>query len=110
MRMDLDALAIRTAGVTPDDRVVPNDASRRMVEPGQDRLARPITHVEPRNELGNFLQTDEPAIDSEQTVCLGPLAQRRDAALGVGNREMPLLREHDIVIELQGQAFVELDA
>ena len=70
----------------------------------------PVTDIECGHEAGNFFAVDQPAVDAQQPIGLRAFAQRGDPALRVSNGKMALLREHDVVIKLERQAFVELDA
>src|SRR5207253_5745942 len=58
----------------------------------------------------NFVPADAPAIHAEQPVRFRALAQGRHAALRMSYGQVSLLREHDVVVKLQRQPFVELDA
>src|SRR5262249_19842936 len=51
----------------------------------------------------------EAAVDAEELVGFGAFAQGGDAAVGMGEGEVALLREHDVEVEFAGEAFVELD-
>src|SRR5262249_15065763 len=92
-RVDLHAEAVGAAGVAPDDGVVADDAAGRVVEAGEGRLVHPLAGVEAGDQLGDLVAADEPAVDAEEAVGLGALAQGGDAAVGVGEGEVALLRE-----------------
>src|SRR5262245_4940240 len=103
VRMNFDSHPIATTRVAPHHGVVPNNAARRMIQAGEDWLMGMLASVEAGHELADFLTPDNPAIHAKQLICLGTFAQRRDAAIRVSERQVPLLREHDVVIEFQRQ-------
>src|SRR5260370_12030491 len=108
--MDLEALAISPARITADDGIMANDSPRRMVEPGQDRLVRLLANLHAGNQFADFFHGNKPTINAQQSVCLSALAQSGRPPVGMSDGQVALLRKHDIVIQLQGQLFVELDA
>ena len=66
-------------------------------------------HVQIRDELLNLLGKDDPRVDAHQPVGVGPLHQPGDAALVVRHRQVAMLREHHVEVELFRQLFVQLD-
>ena len=61
-------------------------------------------------ELLDLVAVDDAARDPEQLVDLGPLVLDDERAVGVGEREVPVLGEHEVEVELGRELLVELDA
>ncbi len=90
----------RRARIPPDDRVVADDPARRVVERAHDRVRRPVGDVELRAELLDSLRVDDARLDPEQLVHLGALLHRHERAIRVREREVPVLGEHEVEVEL----------
>ena len=108
--VDLGAAAARLLGVPPDDGVVPDDPTGRVVERALDRPRHVLADVNLGAELLHFLPVDHAAVDAEQLVHLGALVLHDERAVGVRQREVPVLREHHVEVEIDGELLVELDA
>ncbi len=98
--MDVDAALVGVVGVAPHDRVVANDAAGRMVEGSQDGVAGVVAHIQVRAEAFDFIGPDNSGIDALNLVDLRPPAHGAHRAVGVGQRQMPTLAEHDVEIKL----------
>ena len=91
-------------------------ASWRMIPPGRvveralDRPGRLVGEVELRAERRDLLGEDDARVDPEQLVDLGALLHRVHRAVGVGEREVAALREHQVEVELGREPLVELHA
>ena len=48
--VDVDAALVGLAGIAPHHRVMADDAAGRVIQRGQDRVARLVAHVELRAE------------------------------------------------------------
>ena len=108
--MDLDAPTVGRARESPHDRVVADDPARRVVERADDRIRGPLREVELRAELGDSRRLDHARLDPEELVDLGALLHRDHRPVGVRERQMPVLREHEVEVELVREPFVEPDA
>ena len=97
-------------GVAPDDGVVADDPAGRVVERALDRPRHVLADVDLRAELLHLLPVDHAAVDPEQLVHLGALVLHDERAVGVREREVPVLREHHVEVEVGGELLVELDA
>ncbi len=105
--VDLDAAAIGGAREAPDDRVVADDPAGRVVERADDRVRGALREVELRAELGDSRRVDDARLDPEELVDLGPLLHRDHRAVRVRERQVPVLREHEVEVELVRQALVQ---
>ena len=106
--VDLDALLFGSPGVAPDDRVVADDAARRMPERGEDREPRLLREVERRRELPDLLGEDHLRVDAHELVRLGAHAQAGDRELRVRERQVAVLAEQHVEAEIDRQPLVEL--
>ena len=113
---DLDALVDVDAGApdllreAPDDGVVADDPARRVVESAEDRPGDVVADVDLGAEPLHLVPVDHAARDAEQLVHLGALVLDDERAVGVREREVPVLREHEVEVELGGELLVERDA
>ena len=107
--MNLDTQAVTSPCIAPYHGIVPDDAARRMIERGHHRQAGPFTQVHRRNKLPNLIGIDEPAIDTQHLVVLGPNAQPRDSRIGVCQSQMSALAEQKVPLQLPREPFVQLD-
>ncbi len=108
--VDLDAAPPRLLGVAPDDGVVADDAAGRVVERALDRPGHVVADVDLRAELLHLVAVDHAAVDAEQLVDLGALVLHHERAVGVRQREVAVLREHHVEVEVGRELLVELDA
>jgi hypothetical protein len=105
--VDLDAVAVGRARESPHDRVVPDDPARRVVERTDDGIGGPLRKVELRAELADAVRVDDARLDAEELVHLGPLLHRDHRSVRVREREMPVLREHEVEVELVREPLVQ---
>jgi hypothetical protein len=98
--MDLRPAAIRAAREPPHDRVVADSPAGRVIERRLDRIHGVLGDVEVGGEALDLARLDHPAVDPEQPVDLGPLLHHEHRAIGVGEREVALLREQQVEVEL----------
>ena len=105
--MHVDAHPIRHPRVRPHDGVVADHATGRMVEGGHDREVGMAREVELRTELRDLVRVDHAGVDAEEPVHLRALVRDDHGALGVREREMALLREQEVVVELLRELLVE---
>ena len=110
VRVDLDALPVGAARVAPHHRVVADDASGRVVEGAHDRPRDVLGEVHLRAELGDLVRVDEAAVDAEELVHLGSLGGGDHPAVGVRERQVALLGEEEVEVELDAEPLVELHA
>src|SRR5438132_8524264 len=108
--MDVDATSVGAAGVAPDDCVVADDSAGRVVQRAHDRPGRAVGEIELRTELRDLAREDDTAVDSQQLVHLGTLGHRHHRPLGMCKRQVPLLGEEQVEVELGPKLLVELDA
>ncbi len=108
--MDLDAEAVGRAREAPHDRVVADDPARRVVERADDRIGRPRREIELRAQLCDPRGVDDARIDPEELVHLGALLHGDHRPVRVREREVPVLGEHEVEVELVREALVEADA
>ena len=108
--VDLDAAPVGRARESPDDGVVADDPARRVVERADDRVCGSLRQVELGAELGDPRRVDHARVDPEELVDLGALLHRDHRAVRVRERQVPVLREHEVEVELVRQAFVQPDA
>ena len=108
--VDLDAAPPGLLGVAPDDGVVADDPAGRVVERALDRPGHVLADVDLRAELLHLVAVDHAAVDPEQLVHLGALVLHDERAVGVREREVAVLREHHVEVEVGGELLVELDA
>src|SRR5205807_183069 len=71
--------------------------------------ALPRRDVDARHELLDLGRPDQTAVDSHQLVYFGTDAQPADAALGVRDAQVSLLRKEHVVAELDRHSLIELD-
>ena len=109
-RVDLDAEPVGRAREAPHDRVVADDPAGRVVERADDRVRGPLREVELRAELPNARRVDDARLDPEQLVDLGALLHRDHRAVRVRERQVPVLGEHEVEVELLREPLVEPDA
>ena len=107
--VDVDAHPVGHPRVRPDHRVVADHASRRVVERGHDREVRMVGQVQLRAELGDLVRVDHAGVDAEQPVHLRALVRDDHGAFGVREREVPLLREQEVVVELLRELLVQAE-
>ena len=102
--------AVGAAREAPDDGVVADDPAGRVVERAHDRPRRLVGEVELRAEPRDLVRQHDARVDPEQLVDLGALLHHVQRAVGVREREMAVLREHEVEVEIGGEALVELHA
>ena len=107
--MDLDAHAVGLPSVGPDDRVVSQHAAGRVVQRRHDRERGPLRQIELGTERADLVGIDHAGVDAERAVHLGALVGDVHGTLGVRKRQVPLLREHQVVVELLGELLVEAE-
>ena len=109
--VDLDTGAAHLLRVAPDDSVVPDDPAGRVVERTEDRPGDALVRdVDLRAELLHLLRVDHVAVDAEQLVDLRPLLLHDERPVRVREREVPMLREHEVEVQVLRELLVELDA
>jgi len=108
--VNLDAAAIGGPGEPPDDRVVPDDAPGRMVEGAHDRPGHVLGEIEHGAEPRDLRWIDEAARDAEQLIDLRPLGHRHERPLGMGEGQVPVLREEQVEVEVEREPLVERHA
>ena len=108
--VDVDPRPADLLRVAPDDGVVADDPARRVVERAQDRPRHVLTDVDLRAEPLHLVAVDDAARDPEELVHLRPLVLDDERAVRVREREVPVLREHEVEVELGRELLVELDA
>ena len=107
--MDLAAAAIDTAGVGPDDRIVADNPSGRVVQRRHNRKPAMPEHVEIGDNLLNLVWKNDSRINPHHLVGEGPLGEPGHAPFVVGQRQVSVLREHDVEVEIGRKLFVEVD-
>ena len=105
--MDVDAHPVRLSRVGPHHRVVPDHAAGRVVERGHDRELGMVRKIELRTELRDLVRVDHPAVDAEEPIHLGALMRHVHRALGMRERQVSLLGEQQVVVELLRELLVE---
>ena len=108
--VDVHAAGVGLAGVAPHDRVVADHGARRVVERALDRIGDVARHVELRAEAPDLVGLDPARVDVHQLVGLGALALHRHGALGVREREVAVLRDQQVEVELLRELLVDLEA
>ena len=108
--VDLDAETVGRAREAPHDGVVANDPARRVEERADDRVRGPLREVELGAELGDSRRVDDARLDPEELVDLGALLHRDHRAVRVRERQVPVLREHEVEVELLREPLVQPDA
>jgi hypothetical protein len=108
--VDLGARPVGPACVAPHDGVVADDPARRVVERRLDGPGDVLGEIHLRAELADLVRVDDLAVDPEELVHLGALGGGDDPAVGVGERQVALLGEEQVEVELRREALVELDA
>jgi hypothetical protein len=81
-----------------------------MVERGHDRVVRIGLQRHRRHEPLNLLGEDDAAVDAQNLIHLRAFAQAVDAAIRMRQRQVAMLGEHHVEIEVAGELFVELHA
>ena len=93
----------------PDHRVVPDDPARRVVERAEDRPGHVLRDVDLRaDRFTSSRSITRLEIPSSLFTSAARLDDQR--AVGVREREVPVLREHQGEAELGREPLVELDA
>ena len=105
--VDLHSQGISSTGVTPIDCVVADDPPRRVVKRTEDRVPDVGGDVHIGDEGLDLIGRDHLGVDSLELVDLGPPAHRAQRAVGVGQRQVAPLGEHDVEIEVSGQGAVK---
>jgi hypothetical protein len=108
--MDLHARSIGTPGVSPYDRVVADDPAGGVIESPDDRIGDLLGDVQLRAQALDLGRVHQLRVDPVQAVDLRAVGHHEHRPVGVGEREVPTLREQQVEVELGRQAFVELDA
>ena len=103
-------MPVGAARVAPDDGVVPDDPAGRVVERAHDRVRDAVGEVELRADLLDLVRRHDRGVDPEELVHLGALLRDDHPAVRVRERQVPVLREHHVEVELDREALVELDA
>ena len=101
------AHAVGHPRVRPHDGVVADHAPGRVVERGHDREVGMAREVELRTELRDLVRVDHPGVDAEESVHLRALVGDDHGALGVRERQVTLLREQEVVVELLRELLVQ---
>jgi hypothetical protein len=92
---------VRTPVAAPS---VARDRARRVVERAEHRVADIVAEMHGRREPGNLGRADHLGIHAEMLVHLGAPAHRAQRGIGMGERQMPALRIHQVECELLGEA------
>ena len=94
----------------PDDGIVADDPAGSVVERAHDRPRRLVGEVELRAQAPNLVGQHDARVNAEQLIDLCALLHRVDRAVRVRQRQMPVLREHQVEVEIRGQLLVQLHA
>ena len=108
VRVDLRAARVRAACEAPDDRVVADDAARRVVQRAEHRMHGVVGHLHRRAQRLDLVGPDEPRVDAVEPVDLGAVGHDEHRAVRVGEREMTAAAEEDVEVEVLRQPVVEL--
>src|SRR3954447_1359796 len=108
--VDLDAHLVGFLAVAPDHRVVADDTAGRVVKGGQDREGGMVADVQLRAQVLDLVGVHDPRVDAHQPVHLGPLHHRVHRAVGVGQRQVPVLGEQHVEVEVLRERLVQLHA
>ncbi len=107
--VQLGTAAIGPAGESPHDRVVADHAAGRVIEGSLDRIdGVRIVHVHRGRELLDLVGVDQPRVDAVHAIDLRAVRHHEHRAVGVGQREVPVLGEEEVEAELRSEALVEL--
>ena len=110
VRVDLDPAPVGAARVPPDDRVVADDPAGRVVERRLHGPGDVLREIHLRAELGDLVRVDHARVDPEELVHLGAFVGGDDPAVRVRERQVALLGEEQVEVEVGREALVELDA
>ena len=108
--MEVDAIGIGAAGVSPHDGVVADRAAGRMVEGAEDRVSGVGADIERWGELLDLGRRDHRRVDALQLVDLGPPVHRPQRRVGVGEGEVAAFAEHHVEVQVVRHRVVEVEA
>src|SRR5262245_14618872 len=100
MRMNLNAHAVSTAGVSPHNGIVADYATGRVVQRRANRVMGRGTNINSRYQSFNLIGANKTAIDSHQHIGLRTHAQAIDSRVRMREGQMALLGEEHIVAQL----------
>ena len=108
MLKDIDASGIGAACIAPGDGIVPGDAAAPLQGRAEDRVAHGRRDRDRRTERLDAFRVEPFRIDAVQAVGVHPADRLADIVLGVRQVQYAALAQHDVEIELAGQALPEL--
>ena len=83
MGVELRAQRICTMAEAPHDGIMANDSARRVIHGPQNGELLAAAQVDDGDQLLHFLSPDEPAVDAQGLVELGPHVQPEHGRLGM---------------------------
>ena len=104
----VDAEGVRRPRVAPRDVVVLGDAAARLVGRAEDRVAHVGRHVDDRAQALDVLGLEPLGVDAVEPVRVDPPHALADVVQVVGQVDDTALAEQQVVVELLGQPFPEL--
>ena len=96
--VNMDPARVRLVRVSPNHRVVPDDATGWVIERGENRIAGVLTQVELGTDTRQLVGPHDAGVDSLQAVYFGAPAHGVYRSIGVRQSQMPPLTEHDVKI------------
>ncbi len=105
---DVDAEVVGRAGIAPGHRVVPRRAAAPLQGRAQDRIAHVGGDVQRRAVGLGLLRRQPLVVDAVAAVGVDVALEHLHVVHGVGQHHHPALGEHDVVVQLLGQAFPQL--
>ena len=104
----VDAEGVRGPRIAPRDVVVLGDAAARLVGRAEDRVANVGRHVDDRTQALDVLGLEPLGVDAVEPVRVDPPHALADVVQVVGQVDDAALAEQQVVVELLGQPFPEL--
>src|SRR5215471_17669392 len=104
--MNFNAKPVARPRVTPYNRIMPDDATRRVVESSQHGKPRAAAHIHGRNELANFVGVNHATVDAQHLIVFSANAKSRDRRVGMSKSQMAALAEEEIPSQFPGQALI----
>ena len=108
--VQLDAEPVGSAGVAPDDPVVPGNSRRRMVQRPDDGERLPLPQVYLWDDPLDLTRLDEATVHAHQPVVLDALSKPEQGGLRVSNVQPSDLAEQNVQVELRRKLLVQLQA
>ena len=106
--VNVHPMGTHTLRQPPHHSVVPDDAPRRMVQPGVDRERGAVRDVQPGNQFPALLRVEHLRPDAHVVVGARRHPEVVNRSLGVSQVEGPAVEEHEVEIELPGENGPEL--